>query len=351
MKRLWRQPAYVALLVLLPVLGCAAGMAGRESGGAAVAVCVEDGSWAAQITDGLREQEADSALSYVFCADAAEAERAVLRGMADCAFVIPADIEERIMERDWRKCVAVCETSASSITGMAEERIAAVLFRQYSEQCYAEYMAKLTPDAAGFAWDAYETHLTDGSTFDFRYLYDDQYSQSNTDIADTYDTAVFPIKGVFAVVIFIGGMCGMLEYDRDVREKRFLRMAPKGLTYIVDVWLPTVFLSAAALLCLWLADVFHEAAGSAGFGELLSVWSAGMWLSQTGRLIAYQGILVVYCSVLHVFLRRRETIAAAIPLFAMGCLVCAPVFVRLAAYMPLFAVLEKLFPATYYLQM
>ena len=352
-KRLWRQPAYAALLVLIPVLGFAVGAAEREEAdGAVVAVCVEDGPWASRIAEDLERQEQDSALSYAFCADAAEAEQAVLRGRADCGFVIPSNIAERVMEKDWRKCVTVYETSVSSITGMAKERVAGAVFQRYSEQCYADYMEELAPDGAGFAWNAYETHLSDGSTFAFRYLYDDQYSQADADRNDTFDTtAVFPVKGLFAVVIFIGGMCGMLEYDRDFREKRFLRLAPNALTYIVDIWLPTVFLSAAALICLWLADGARTAEGLSDFGGLLSVWSARVWLSQIGRLAAYQGVLVVYCSVLHLFLRRRETAAAAIPLLSLGCIVCSPVFVRLAAYVPLFAVLEKLFPATYYLQL
>ena len=354
-KRLWRQPAYLLLLVLLPVLGCAVSVVEQgDKSGAAVAVCVADGSWAAQITDGLRAQEADSVLTYVFCGDEAETEDKVLYGEADCGFVIPEDIEERVMESDWHRCVTAYETDASSITGMAKERIAEVIFRQYSEQSYRAYLSELQPDAIAFAWDAYENHLADGSTFGFHYLYDDQYSQSedDTDAAyDTYDTTVFPLKGVFAVVIFIGGMCGMLEYDRDLQEKRFFRLAPNVLTYIVNVWLPTVFLSAAALVCLWLTDGIRAAGGQGGLDGMLSVWSAEMWLAQIGRLVVYQGMIVGYCLVLRLFLRRRETVAAAIPLLTLGCLVCAPVFIRLAAYVPVFAVLEKFFPVTYYLRL
>ena len=50
-------------------------------------------------------------------------------------------------------------------------------------------------------------------------------------------------------------------------------------------------------------------------------------------------------------LPRQETVAAAIPIVSLASLVCAPVFVRLAAYIPVFTVLEKLFPPTYYLML
>ena len=74
-----------------------------------------------------------------------------------------------------------------------------------------------------------------------------------------------------------------------------------------------------------------------------------MWLQQAARLLLYQCIATAYCVILRVLLRRQETIAAAIPVLTLGSLLCAPVFIRLGSYLPVFAVLEKLFPASYYL--
>ena len=351
-KRLLRQPAYIGLLLLIPILGYAVSMMEQEgTGGTVVSVCVEEGAWSSRITDGLREQEKDSVLAFAFYDDAAAVEQSVVGGTADCGFVIPSNIEEAVLDEDWRKSITVYETSASSITGMAEERISGVIFKLYSDQRYREYMGDISEDIVDFAEEAYESHLLDNSTFGFRYVNYDQYSQSNSDTADTYDMIVFPIKGVFAVLIFISGMCGMLEYDTDRREKRFVRMAPNMLTYMVDVWIPTVFVSFAVLICLWISDGVHSAGGQLSVGAMLSVWDFGMWLSQIGRLIAYQFIIILYCCILGMILRRQETVAAAIPILSLGSLVCAPVFIRLSMYVPIFAVLEKLFPVTYYLMM
>ena len=351
-KRLWRQPAYIGLMLLIPILGYAVSMMEQEgTGGAVVSVCVEEGVWGSRIADGLREQEKDSVLAFVFYDDAAAVEQSVVGGTADCGFVIPSNIEEAVSDEDWRRSITVYETSASSITGMAKERISGVVFKLYSEQRYREYMGDISEDIVDFAEEAYESHLVDDSTFGFRYINYDQYSQSNPDTADTYDMIVFPIKGVFAVIIFISGMCGMLEYDTDRREKRFVRMAPNMLTYMVDVWIPTVFVSFAVLICLWISDGVRLEGGQLSMGAMLSVWDFRMWLSQIGHLVVYQCIIVLYCCVLGIILRRQETVAAAIPILSLGSLVCAPVFIRLSMYVPIFAVLEKLFPVTYYLMM
>lgn len=371
-KRLWRQPAYIGLLVLIPLLGCAVGMLeqGGQSG-AIVAVCVEEGTWSGQITEELNRLEEESVLKFDFYDDGAAVERSVIKSEADCGFVIMADIEDRVMDRDWAKSVTVYETSASSITGMAKERISGVIFKLYSEQCYENYMRmiaeemrqdksdgtddvsmqEITEEFVVFAREVYESHLVDNSTFGFKYENGDRYSQDASDTNVINDTSVFPIKGVFAVVIFISGMCGMLEYDRDRQEKRFLRMAPNMLTYMVDVWISTVFVSLAVLICLWVSDGIRYVSSVGGISRLsaiLSVWNVGMWAVQIGKLLIYQCIVVAYCVILGTILRRQETIAAAIPILSMGSLVCAPVFIRLATYLPIFGVLEKLFPVTYY---
>lgn len=355
-KRMWRQPVYIGLLVMIPVIGYAAGIMERgERGGATAAVCVEDGTWSDEIITLLSEQEADSVIRFDFCDDRGQVERCVAGEEADCGFVISSDIEDKVLNDDWKKTIEVYETASSSITGMVKERIAGVIFRLYSERHYAEYMEQISESAVDFALEAYETHLVDDSTFRFRYQYYDQNSQYISDSDDGNDNnvknAVFPVKGMFAVLIFISGMCGMLEYEKDRKEKRFLRVAPDALTYLVDVWLATVFISIAVLLCLWISDGIRSCGESLAPDRILSVWSAGMWIRQVAGLLFYQCVIVVYCVVLRLLLRSQEMIAAAIPVFALGSLVCAPVFVRLGTYLPVFTVLEKMFPVSYYLML
>lgn len=394
MKRLLKQPAFIGLLLLVPIMGYAVGILEQEgSSGAVVAVCVEESEWSGQITSKLRELSAQntagsSVLQYVFYDSDMEVERAVIQSEADCGFVIKEDIVQRVKEDDWHKSIPVYVTDASSITGMAKERIAGVIFQLYSENCYREYMEETvqsekfateydSQEILSFAEQAYETHLVDGSTFSFVYEEKtdgiaegkgnglsgksdsvDLDSQNNSDTRVGSDTSVFPIKGVFGVLIFVSGMCGMLEYEKDKKEKRFQRLAPNWMTYIVNVWIPTIFTSFAVLLCLWVTSALqYRASHGAGDGivsmveALVKVWNLDMWCREAVHLVLYQCIIVLYCSILRVILRRQETIAAAIPILALGSLVCAPVFVRLAMYVPLFSVLEKLFPVTYYLML
>jgi hypothetical protein len=350
MKRLLKQPMFVALLLLIPIIGCGISLLEQEgSGGAVAAVYVADGEWSGQIRNSLKalssENSGGGVIQYRFYDSDMEIERAVLTYEVDCGFVIGDDIAERVQNDDWRECIRVYTTESSSITGMAKERIAGVIFRLYSEDYYQKYMRQMGEDAtfsaedsisaemdadkiAEFAQQAYETHLVDGSTFSF--TYDDQDSQYSV---GGNDSSVFPVKGVFAVLIFISGMCGMLEYERDKREQRFNRLAPNWMTYIVNIWVTSFLASVAVYLCLWLT------------GDLQNTW-----LHQAAALLVYQWIIVLYCCILRVVLHRQETIAVAIPIFALCSMICTPVFVKLSLYVPIFKVLEKMFPVTYYLR-
>lgn len=379
--------------MLVPALVLAVGILERDKAkGADVAVCVEEGAWSGRIWQELEKLSEEGVVKFCPCTDEWEVERRVVKAEADCGFVVRANIGEQMMDREWHNAITVYETSSSSITGIAREQVSGVLFKLYSEQNYEDYMRVVAEETANetgegteenigeaageetaksgteefvdFAKNAYEKHLTDGSTFAVRYVGGDGLVGGNPYVQESVgmnggmtagdnisaggNMPVFPLKGVLAVVIFVSGMCGMLEYGRDMQEKRFDRIASKRLTYAVNVWLPTIFVSLAALMCLWVSDGIRHYGGMAAdsFG---SVWTIGMWVRQTVNLVTYQGIIVLYCGILGLILRRQEAVAAAIPILSIGSLVCAPVFIRLAAFFPVFKVLEKLFPVTYYL--
>lgn len=374
-RRLWRQPVYVGLLLLVPLLGYVAGSMEREErSGAAVAVCVEEGVWKEEILTMLQGQEENSVLRFVYLEEGSEVERMAAAGEVECGFVIPSDIAKKVLDGAWEESITAFAMDTGSVIGIAKERIAGVIFRLYANACYEEYMGQFSEEAAVFAREAYENRLVDDSTFGFQYFYDDSIGQISSDTSagdDSNDKSgdksvrretvqnagkqddipVFPVKGIFGILIFLGGLCGLLEYERDRKEKRFIRLAPDILTCLINIWVSTVFVSAAVLLSQWLYDGIHYYGTALTASRMAAVWSGAMWGRQIFALLIYQCVILLYCVILKVLLRRQETIAAAIPILTLGSLLCAPVFVRLGTYMPVFTVLEKLFPVTYYLML
>lgn len=375
MKRMIKIPAFVVMLTGLFVLATAVSRLEQgEHSESAVGVMIEtkeghdlskaDEEWNQSFLSLLHEQE--GILSFLIYEDKEMLMQAVERGGLDCGFILPQDLRDRINEETWQDTIILYTDSAAVVTQIAKERIAAAVFTLYSEESYVNYIKNITDfdltqvsenykeEIIAFAKSAYETHLSDGSTFSLIYngdsyngknrnnsSYSDNGAAGNNDdetksINDERQNTntIFNIRGILAVCIFLSGMCGLLIDWKDRQEKRFLRIAHDFITTMANIWVPVIytsFVSLAALFCT------NQITGLDGI------------VREAFRLLIYQFLIVVYCSILRMALRKQEAIAAAIPILTLGCIICCPVWIRLAVYIPVFRVLEKLFPATYYL--
>lgn len=375
MKRMIKIPAFVVMLIGLFILAIAVSeLEQGEHSESAAGVMIEteagqdlaesDKEWNQSFISLLHEQK--GILSFKVYDNKEMLMQAVERGELDCGFIIPQDLQGRISGETWQDTIVLYTGSDSVVTQIAKERIASAVFTLYSEESYVNYIEKIPEfnmsqrdesereEIIAFAKSAYETHLSDGSTFGLVYNGDSYISKykSNSSYSDNYPTGndvnksvsinekqpnvktIFNIRGILAVCIFISGMCGLLIDWKDRQEKRFLRIAPDIITTMANIWIPAIYTSLVSLAVLFCTN---QITGLGGLGR------------EAFRLVIYQFLIVAYCSIIRLVLRKQETIAAAIPILSLACIVCCPVWIRLAVYIPVFRVLEKLFPATYYL--
>lgn len=382
-KRILKMPAFVLMLVVMFVVAMAVSLAGcGEKAENVVGILIEKDKGSETDLSGAYEKwgqefaaqlsSGEGILQFCFYESEDEIIRAVENGEADCGFAIPYDLSDMLEVEAWRGAVTVYTSSSSALTQMAKERIAAAVFTLYSEESYVNYIRNSEAFASAqagmdddigssvdnaadnnieeivdFARNAYESHLVDGSTFDFEYngaSYASEMVEGDGDRDVINDVNVknaqnpfgstFRLRGVLAVCIFVSGMCGLLTDWKDRKEKHFLRIAPPWTITIANVWIPTLYTSVVSYAALLLAG---QMAGG------------GSMLKELFRLLIYQFLIVVYCSIIRIALKKQETIAAAIPILTLASIICCPIWIRLATYVPVFRVLEKLFPATYYL--
>lgn len=351
-KRTVKKPAFLLFVLIMPLMSFMIDRLGQgESAGVEIGIlpeCQEQDFPAL-----LREQE--GILQFRLYEDEREMCLDVESGELDCGVLLHEDLWGGLAGGEWREKITIYVTSSSSMTEIVKEKIASIVFTIYSENHYLGYIERSEAFAraeetvsraeiVSFAEEAYERHLLDGSTFDFQYHQDtaeggtgnreNAGEPKKADNGADWDISLnnpFRLRGVLAVCIFLSGLCGLLTDWKDREEKRFLRLVPPVVTTMVNIWVPTILTSAAALISLWLTG------NASGFAK------------ETTALIFYQFLIVLYCSIIRMILRKQEAIAAAIPLLTLFGIVCCPVWIRLALYVPLFRVLEKLFPITYYL--
>ncbi len=353
-KRILKKPTF--LLMLFAILAGSLLLSGQKqskTSDAVIGIVQADEIW-------QRLQEQDGILNYQLYEKEEQLIAAVTKGEVDCGFVLPDNLIESVVQKDWQDLITVYTSSGSRMTAFAKEQIAGCIFSFYAEESYVNYINEtdafqkaeeqgiLKEEIVQFANEAYLSHLVDGSTFSFVYqderianaqyldehISNPQYQdsmQADLEKKREQDLQKFPVRGILAVCIFVSGLCGLLTDWQDRKEKRFVRLVSPWMTTAVNVWIPTFFTSLASLAALYLT------------GE------AGAFAKELFGLLFYQFLIVCYCSIIRIGLRKQETIAAAIPILTLASMICAPVYLRLALYLPVFRVVEKLFPTTFYL--
>ena len=361
MKRMLKKPAFMLFLLILPLMSFLIDRLGQSrSEGMVVGLVLEaeeqggtgDERVQQEFLSVLREQE--GVLQFLLYEDEKKMRQDVEKGELDCGVFLREDLWEGLDTGAWQDTIMLYTTSSSSMTEIVKEKIASVVFTFYSEKNYVNYIAQsevfaaagetsARTDIVSFAKAAYETHLLDGSTFAFQYRGD---SGNNSLMSDELPerASAFRLRGILGVCIFLSGFCGLLTDWKDREEKRFVRFAPPILTTMVNVWLPSLYTSVIALFSLLLTGQAFFSGDSGGMAGILT----GL-VKEIGALVFYQFLIVLYCSIIRVVLKKQEMIAAAIPLLTLASIVCCPVWIRLAVYLPFFRVLEKFFPVTYYL--
>lgn len=394
MKRALKNPAFLLFLLSMPLLSLLVDRLGQGgSEGIAAGICIEgweagtleetgtEGAEArmegteARLEDTGAEKirrflallsEQERIVRFRVYDNEAEMRHAVEKGELDCGAFLREELWEGLETGAWQGTITILESPSSSMTQIVKEKIASIVFTIYSEENYVNYIKNsevyfreeetgTSADIAEFARTAYETHLLDGSTFAFQYQENLADVDRNRPDAGRIPTggknpdglldASFRLRGILAVCIFLSGLCGLLTDWKDREEKRFLRLASPIVTTMVNIWIPTVYASAAAFFSLWLTGNITVS----GSAKTLAAGLASGFGKEISGLLFYQFLIVLYCSIIRIVLRRQETIAAAIPLLVLCSVICCPVWIRLAVYAPLFRVLEKFFPVTYYL--
>lgn len=332
-KRFLRQPLFLVLLFLMPVgTFVFSYMAHQETTAVIVGVCCgESGGMGGEIVDGLLEHE--GIFRFVRYDSRKKMVKDVVRGDISCGYYFPAGIEDKIKAHDYEGLVKQYYRRNVSARIMVSETIFAALFKECGREQIIRYVmgsglydtVRLGEQTvAGVFQKNYETQRT------FQMDYED--SPVRRTLGD-YLTA--PMTGIAALLIFLAGFCGVIQWNGDER-RGLLMAAPAGISPRLS-WIctavPPVILSAAGIPVLFIA----QAPDSFSWKEI--------------ACLAVYDIMVVGFA--HCFAGRgiSDWILWGIALAAVfASAIATPVFIRLETVIPWIGALGWLCPPAYFLR-
>lgn len=317
-RRLFKRPAYLAVLLLIPLFASAVMLFSRQDSGVlTIALCLEDPAdpLASAVADRLLS--GDSVLlieSYETEADAREAVRA---GRADAAWIIGTDLKAKLnafARYGSGGLVTVVEREENVFLALSREKLFAAL---YSELSYSVFDTFLTrelniPDLSEEELSSLlDSDPTGEELIHFAYI-------DGSDAADDSTYVLAPLRGILSLLLLLSALASGMYCYRDEREESFVWLSDRKrrllpvLCHITAMVPPAI----AVLAALFLAGVWQ------GFGREFTM------------LLLYVPSCAVFCEIVRCLCPREEHFGALIPILSVSVLVFCPIFMGLRLGLP-----------------
>lgn len=291
---------------------------------------------AARTADWLTQNHAS--IDFVLETDPDSVISSVESGDLDCAYVFSENLTEKLDNHNQKGCITLIRSSSDFISSLSNEIVFSALFRVYAGHVAVDFVrtddlfASVRTDAVKTAQEKYEEYVNGGATF---YLDFKTFAEDDTKLLESIETEnfSFPIRGILAILIFIAGLFGCVQWLSDNENKVFATVSYQFR--FISRWLyaaiPVVLFGISSMFTILLSGV------NTGFGnEFL-------------KLFLYLILVTVFSVGMGYIIKRSKVMISLLPIFIVGSLILCPVFIDLGFYLPVIKVLNKLFIPYYYL--
>ncbi len=332
-KRFYLKKGFLALLLLIPLIGLALGLTAQmDSGIMTVALASEDGDPAAvEIIDSLMNDK--GVVRFLSAETKQEAVSLVERGKADAAWIFVADfstVSDSFAEKQTSRnaLVHIIQREEGITQKLLREKLSGALYPHISQRFYLVTVREALAEAGAASPDedtllAYYQAQRPGGEELFDFHFTDQSQAAGGGVLTA------PFRGLLSVVAVLAALAIAMFYKMDLQKGVFTGFSKSEMPFI------TFGYHFCGVLDICLAMVLSL--GIAGL--LTSFWS------ELCHLILFAAATSLFAMVLEKLCRGLSLLAALTPLLALGMIVVCPVFFTIN----LFGILPYLFPPQYYL--
>lgn len=290
----------------------------------------DDGIVSAMIEKGLYGH--NGLVSFVKYDSRSELVKAVQSGEVYGGYIIRAEFSKKLLEGDSEDIIEALSTPNSIISGISNEMFFSFVMKELSY----EELVKDTVDTGLFKTlseeeireqlrEYYELNLANGSTFSLSYENTPTDYEGKFTSIDILDYISPMITGLTGLMIFIGGLCGSLNYYDDRKNGSLTLLKPifKQLVAAMEIAIPVLIITVAGIFILM------------GTGMETNIGAAVV------KYVIYDLIVIGYCWLLKAIIRRKEVFVSFIPVLSLMSVFFCPIFTNIAAISPFLASIGK----------
>lgn len=345
-KRLIRKPLLLFTILLMPLTTlflqqCST----KQDAVLRVALCLEPGS--AEVSDngnlltGNGEELvkhmtslSDASISFYICRDRNQLIRDVKSRKANCGYLIPSDLEEKIPAyvQERKPFLTVIRGKKDVTTRIVDEIVLSKNYGTIAYHIMENFLSENTgtrPDRAELL-RTFQSHGSNELLFQFQYL----NGEENT-IMQEKSTGILmlPLRGIVAAILLLTCMAGELLCFQDREEGKYSQMTrkQKRLATLYSLLIPGAAACIFALLSIKIAGI------------------SGSISRELPAMACYLFACLGLATLLGKLLPRQSIYLASMPVIFLLSLILSPIFIDLGILLPAVRKMSSLLPITWYL--
>ena len=270
-KRLMKKPSFIIILVLLPVILVMYRFIITEDD-ATIRACiyVPEGSeeFTAKLADDLVTADFQAKFYLVDSEDDLYSD--VIAGRAEVGYILPKDIRERFLTKNWDGAVTMVVSDSSQMAPFVNEFVTVVIYTDMMEEYITDYLVNRSGltfedgDIRPLIRESLRKHAGSGSLFDISYrdYYKNEEVSREEVMSENY--LMKPIRGTVALFVLLAGLAGLVFWFQDNAEGRFKVMSHEKRPVINygSLLLPTALSAIVGMICIIIAglcgNIFYE---------------------------------------------------------------------------------------------
>lgn len=197
--------------------------------------------------------ENDKLVSFIFCDSSKEVRDMVLKGKAQCGYILPKDLIQCMKYGEAERLVKVYELGDAMLTPMINEIVFAQIYKEVSRDMYEDFIdEKGLLEEIHRKTDLYlDTRLTDNSTFhiDKKVIQSKNHDNKNDldALPSKKEVSAALLKEILAAaVIILCAAAGIIQALMDYKAHYFYRHSPAKIILIIVI--QYLFIGVAAAL-------------------------------------------------------------------------------------------------------
>ena len=340
-KRLMKKPSFIIILVLLPVILVMYRFIITEDD-ATIRACIYVPEGSEEFTTKLADDlvTADFQAKFYLVDSEDDLYSDVIAGRAEVGYILPKDIRERFLTKNWDGAVTMVVSDSSQMAPFVNEFVTVVIYTDMMEEYITDYLVNRSGltfedgDIRPLIRESLRKHAGSGSQFDISYrdYYKNEEVSREEVMSENY--LMKPIRGTVALFVLLAGLAGLVFWFQDNAEGRFKVMSHEKRPVINygSLLLPTALSAIVGMICIIIAGLCGNI-----FYELLT-------------MLLYVIFVTGVCEIIRVIVPNVNAVCAAIPILAIASYLCCPILIDLKKVLPVVSYLRKILPPDYYLE-